>query len=192
MKFCYEKCVIFFVFYIPHCILYFLPWNCFSSFRNGFHICYHKRTMNHWFIKIMVWLNCQKRQHGIVQMSITQNQGFYPQMIMNNLNEIYTSKLELKKEKGGSIYMFYIHIIFLVIVARREGRGGGRVIHYSPEQIMHAVMKMQTYCHPVVQSKVLLQINILFPSAGALWINGTEGFSPVLIGCRCELRSGFG
>lgn len=38
MKFCYEKCVIFFVFYIPHCILYFLPWNCFSSFRNCSHV----------------------------------------------------------------------------------------------------------------------------------------------------------
>lgn len=40
------------------------------------------------------------------------------------------------------------------------------IIHYSPELIMHAVMKMLTYCHPVVPSKVLLQINILFPSAG--------------------------
>lgn len=40
------------------------------------------------------------------------------------------------------------------------------VLHYSPEQILHAAMKMLTYCHAVVQSKVLLQINILFPNAG--------------------------
>lgn len=53
---------------------------------------------------------------------------------------------------------------FPVIVAERGEKN--HVLHYPPEQILHAAMKMLMYCHPVVQSKVLLQINILFPSAG--------------------------
>lgn len=70
---------------------------------------------------------------------------------------------------GGkkSCNMYCMCFTFIPTVSgycNKEGRND--VLHYSPEQILHAAMKMRMYCHAVVQSKVLLQINILFPSAG--------------------------
>lgn len=53
---------------------------------------------------------------------------------------------------------------FLVIVTNRESEND--VLYYSLEMILQAAMNVQKNCHPVVQSKVLLQINILFPSVG--------------------------